>query len=568
MRRYMISFKILAAAVVGLILTWLVLVPMALLVLSAFKPTGLIQDPGLTFAHIYKVYTDPDFWVLTLNTFEFAIGAALFALVAGGVLAWLVERTDMPGRRFFRSFAVLPMVMPPFLLAMAWVMLLSPRTGMLNHFYRMMTGASGPLFDINSIAGMIFVEGLAIIPSAFLILSPAMRNIDSSLEEAAYLSGASTWRVLRRVLFPLLRPAFLAAAIYLFVVCCIVFDVPGAIGMPSRIYVIATKSYSLLNDNPSGLPDYATVSAMGLMFIAILIGLALLYQRMTRQGSRYVTVSGKNFWPRLTSLGRWRYVAFAGVSVYFVAAIFLPLAILVWTSLMPYLVRPSFDVLKLLTLRKHVEFLNNPMALEAGLNSLIIALMAGTAVAALSLAVAWLVNKSKVPGRKILDIVSFLPLATPGVLMAVALMYVYLYFNGFGVYGTIWIVAIAYTTVFLGFGSRSMLSSVTQIHPELEEAAQTCGASPFLTIRRVIVPLALPALGAVWLWVFSHSLRELGAALTLQGLSNSTVPTVLYSYWSSGQPNLAAVVGVWLLIALIVTILVANFIGAKMRRGA
>lgn len=567
MRKLMFSFKAVAAAVVGLILTWLVLVPMALLVLSAFKPTGLVQDPGLTFRHVYEVYTDPQFWQLTLNTIEFAAGSAMLALVAGALLAWLVERTDLPGRRFFRSFTVLPMVMPPFLLAMSWVILLSPRTGVLNQFYRQLFGGSGPFFDIYSMAGMVFVEGLAIAPSAFLILSPAMRNIDPSLEEAALLSGASTGRMLRRILFPLLRPALLAAAIYLFVVCCVVFDIPGAIGMPNRIFVISTKTYNLLAENPSGLPDYATVSAMGLMFIALLIGLALVYQNLTQQSRRYVTVSGKNFRPRVTKLGSWRFFAFAGVCLYFLAAVFAPLAVLVWTSLMPYLVRPSLEALKMLTLKNHTDFLSNPLALAASLNSLYIGLLAATAVAALSLAVAWLVNKSKVPGRKLLDIISFLPLAIPGVLVAVALMYVYLFFNGLGIYGTIWIIAIAYTTVYLSFGSRSMLGFVTQLHPELEEAAQTCGASPLLTIRRVIVPLTLPALGAVWLWVFSHALRELGAALTLQGLSNATVPTIIYGYWSSGQPNLAAAVGVWLLFALLVTILLSNVFSPKMRKG-
>jgi len=562
------SFKVGAVIIVGLFLTWLVLVPMTLIVISAFKPTGLVQDPGFTFSHVYKVYTDPFFWKLTLNTVQFALGAAVLALVFGGFLAWLVERSDLPGRRFFRTFAILPMVMPPFLLAMCWIMLLSPRTGIVNQIYRQLFHTREALFDIYSMSGMIFVEGLAIVPSAFLILSPVMRNMDPSLEEAALTSGASTWRMLRQILFPLLRPALLAGVIYLFVVCCVIFDVPGAIGMPERLYVISTYTFSLLTENPHGLPDYAQVSAMGLMLIALLVCLALLYQHLTKQSRRYVTVSGKNFRPRVFKLGRWRYPALIVVVLYFVASAFAPMLLLIWTSLMPYLVKPSVEGLKLLTLRNHLEFLHNPLAFSASINSLIIALVAASAVALLSLAVAWLVNKSKVPGRRLLDIISFLPLAFPGVLVAVGLMYVYLHFSGLGIYGTIWIIAIAYTTVYLSFGSRSMLGFVTQLHPELEEAAHTCGATNVFTIRRVIVPLAAPALVAVWLWVFSHSLRELGAALTLQGVSNATVPTILYGYWSSGEPNKAAAVGVWLLIALFITITVTPLFKATIRKRA
>lgn len=541
------------ALATGAVLVWLVVVPLVLLLISAFKPTGLIQDPGFTLRHILETYGSAWYWHLVLRTAEFAAGAAALALGLGGLLAWLVERTDMTGRALVRGLILLPMATPPFLLAISWTMLLSPRTGVINTVL-MHLGLPGPVFDIYSMAGMIFVEGLSLVPSAFLVLSPAMRNIDPSLEESAQMSGAGTFRTLRRIVFPLLQPAVIGTAIYLFVVSTIVFDIPGTIGMPGRIFVLSSEVYTRIAESPTGLPQYGQVSAMSMLFVVVLIGLAISYQRIVRNGRRFVTVSGKNFRPRLFKLGGWRPVAAALVWLYFIAAVLAPIFILLWMSIMPYHVVPSWSALTLATLENHREFFRNPFIVNGTLHSIVIAVFAASVVACLSLLTAWVANKTKVPGRRVLDLIAFLPIAIPGVLIAVGLIYVYLFFNALGLYGTIWIIAIAYATVYLSFGSRSLNGVVVQLHPELEEAAQLSGASWARTMRRIVIPLTLPALGSVWLWVFSHSLRELGAALTLQGVNNATITTVLYGYWSGGEPNKAAAVGIWLLVGILLVI--------------
>ena len=257
------------------------------------------------------------------------------------------------------------MATPPFLLAIGWIMLLSPRTGAINHVLMSVFGLAAPPFNIYSLSGMIFVEGLALVPSAFLIISPAVRNIDPSLEESALTSGAGTVRLMLRIVLPLLLPALLGTAIFLMIVSFVVFDIPGTIGMPSRIFVLSSQIYSLVTDSPQGIPEYGKVSAMALLFTAGLLTLAFAYHRLMRQSARFVTVTGKGYRPRPFKLGRWRWLAVAGVSAYFLCAVLLPLSILLWTSFMPYQGPISLAAAKAATLSNHREFFHNPF-IEVG----------------------------------------------------------------------------------------------------------------------------------------------------------------------------------------------------------
>lgn len=539
----------------GLPLGWLVLVPLVILGVSAFKPTGLAGDPGFTFANLTHTYGDPRFWQLAGRTAEFAVVASLGALVLGTFLAWLVERTDVPLRGLIRALAILPMAMPPFLLAIAWIMLLSPRTGLVNQLAGDAFGLAGPPFDIYSMGGMIFVEMLALVPSVYLVLAPAWRNIDPSLEESALVSGAGTFRLFRRILLPLLAPALAGTAAYLLIVSFVVFDVPGTIGMPARLFLLSTEIYQLVNNSPTGLPDYGTVSAMSLLLVAGLTVLGLVNQRLMRRGKAFATVTGKSFRPRRFRLGAYRWPILIATLAYFLVTVALPFGALLWTSFMPYQAPISRAALAHATLANHAGFFTDPAVRGAGLHSLVIALTAASGVTLLSFLVSWVVVRSRAPGRGTIDLLAFLPVAMPGVLVATALIFVYLSVPVLPIYGTVWIIAIAYVTLFLSFGSRTTNSAMAQLSGELEEAARTSGAGWGRTMRRVTVPLLTPALGSVWLWVFAHCLRELSSALLLQGVDNATLPTILFNYWSEGSPSKAAAVGLWLVAILLAVLL-------------
>ncbi|HQU48398.1 MAG TPA: ABC transporter permease subunit, partial [Casimicrobiaceae bacterium] len=433
------------------VLGYLVVVPLGLLVVASFSPTGLPLDPGWSVENYLRVFRDPGFYRLALTTLEFALGCTLATLIVGGTLAWLVERTDLPLKRLCRILIVVPMVLPPFLLAMGWVLLASPRTGLLTGLLQAVLGLSEAPFTIYSLGGMVFVETLALVPSTFLILSPAFRNMDPALEEAAMTSGASLTQTIRRIFVPLLAPAILAAATYLLMVGCLVFDVPGTLGMPVGIFVMSSRILYLATDQAGGVSAYGLIAVIAMSFLVLLLALAWLYRRMTRAAARFVTVTGKGFRPRQRKLGRAKPVAVAFVAVYFVLAVLLPLAVLGWTSLMPYLTPVRLDALRLVTLENHRAALESARVLHATWNSIWVSMLAATLTCALALAVSWVVHRTRVPGRGAIDALAFMPIAIPGVMIGMALVYVYLTLTFVPVYGTPWILVIAFTTVYLSF---------------------------------------------------------------------------------------------------------------------
>jgi len=543
------------AALLLATLCYLVLTPIALLLIASLKPTGLPLDAGWGVDNYVKVYGDPSFYRLIGRTLQFALGCMVGALIVGGLLAWLVERTDLPWPRAARAMILVPMVLPPFLLAMAWIMLASPRTGLANQLARDWFGLSQAPFDIYTLPGMIFVEVLALTPSTYLILAPAFRNMDPALEEAAMMSGARFASILTRIFLPMLAPAFLAAAAYLLMVGFLVFDVPGTLGMPVGIFVLSSRILYLATDQSGGISAYGMISAIAGSLLAMLLVLALVYRRLTRHSSRYVTVSGKGFRPRQLLLGPWRPFAAGFVGLYFVLSCLAPLAILIWTSLMPFQAPVSTEMLTKATLANHAAIFANARVGTALWNSLWVSILSATLVTALALVGSWIVLRTRQPGRSLIDVMMFIPIAIPGTMIGMALVYVYLTLTFVPIYGTAWILVVAYVTVYLSFASRAMGSVLIQLHRDLEEAARMSGATPFATLRRILVPLTLPALLGAWIWVVAHVMRELSTALLLQGDNNTTLAVLLFGYWSGGQPNRAAAVGVWLVaIMAIVTI--------------
>lgn len=540
-------------------LAWLVLAPLIVTALIAFKPSGFLGDPGWGFDSIIAVYTDASLLGPAANSLIFATAAALLAMVLGTALAFLTERCALRAPAALRAAFVLPMAIPPFMLAMGWSLLLSPRTGSINMLLKNWFGLATPLFNISSMSGMIFVEALSLAPSAFIVIAPAMRAIDAALEEAAILNGGAVRR-LRRVNLPLLRPALLGAFLYLFIVSLMVFDIPGTIGMPVGIELLSTRMYDMVNNAPTGLPDYGGISALSLMAILLLTGACLLYQRLMARAARFVTVTGKPARIRRIDLRGWTPVAWAGIALYLLIAVVLPVATIAWTSLLPYPMPPGAAALAQLSRQQHQAVAADPMIATAAWHSLSIALIAACGATLLGLAAGWVaVRRGGMLGRGI-DLLAFLPLALPGVLIGTSLANLYLAVPWMGMYGRVGIIAIAHLTVYLSFASRSLNAAIRQLHPDLEAASALCGASGSRTAWRILAPLAAPALAATFLWVFAHSLRELSAALLLQGRDNATLPTLLFGAWSQGQAGRAAAVGLWLLLILLALVLAGHLL--------
>jgi len=531
------------------VLVYLVVVPLVTLGVSSLRPTGFVFDSGWTFENYIKVYTSPRTYRMLLDTVIFAAGGTAVALVFGATFAWLVERTNIPGARLFRTIVILPMAMPPLLLALAWILLLSPSIGLLNTVVEGIFGANAHVFDIYTLPGMIFVEGLSLTPTAFLLTVPTLRNMDPSLEDAASASGANQWRILTRITIPMMKPTLLAAAIFLFIIGLLVFDVPGLIGIRGGIFTLSSEIYYQLSGG-AGAPNYGYIGAMAVLPILALFPLTILYQRMLRKGHRYVTVTSRSFRPRKIQLGRWRYVAMIPLIVYLLAGVVLPLLMLLVTSFLPYYTKIDASTLSQLTFANYVEIFEDRHVQRAVINTAVIGFTVATALAIFAPVISRQVIRTRGLAAQVIDKLAFLPVAFSHTMIGVALVFVYLSLNAIPIYGTIWIIIIAHITGYLTFATRTINGALLQIDPDLEAAARVSGASGPMAMRRITYPLLRPAILVVWIWVIAHSMRELSAALILTGRDNPVVSTVLWSFWEGGNTTVAAALGVCLMIVL------------------
>jgi iron(III) transport system permease protein len=541
---------------------YLVLVPMVLLLVGGFKPSGLVIDTGFTLDNYLRVYTQARTYELMFNTLVFAGGSTLLGLFLSITLAWIVQRTNIPFKAWLRTAIIAPMGIPMILVAMGWALLASPRIGFLNSVLMQIFNLSQSPLNIFSMPGMIFVQGIVMVPSSFLLLSTTFNNIDPAFEEASAMSGVGTFSTLRRIVFPLLRPGVLAVAITSFLVGLAAFDIVGVLGTKARITVLSTEIYFATTQTEGGLPDFGKISALSSVFFVTILGLSYLYNRQTQISARFATITGREYRPKLIDLGRWKYAAMIFVGGYMLVAIVLPVASLVWQSLTPYYGPFSLDKLHLVSLDNYRAVLNYPRVGLAIQNTLTIAVASASVLVCLATIISWIIVRSKYRARRLLDVLSMLPMAFPQIMLGVALLFVYLVVK-IGVYGTIWIIAIAYITAYIPYSTRTLNSTMFQIHKDLEEVAQVSGASWTRIMRTIILPLLMPSIIGLWVWVLIHAMRELSAALMLQSSKNYVLTTVMWNMWENAELPLVAAVGVGLVVFLFLVMGVGQILASR-----
>jgi iron(III) transport system permease protein len=539
---------------------WLALVPLVFLLWQSFLTPQTAAVPAqLTLENYVTAYFDRDNARLLLNSLQFATGAALLALVVGTSLAWMNERTNTPFKALFFALAIIPLVIPGILFTVAWIMLASPKIGLVNLALQGLTGTDAVFVNIYSMAGMIWVDGLHYSPMAFLLMTAAFRSMDPSLEEQAALSGASVPQIARRITLRLAWPAALGALLILFVRSIESFEVPALLGLPVGIHVYTSSIYQAIHDYPSRI-GLAAAYAVTLLLITSLGIYA--QSRLAREGSRFATVTGKGFRPRTIDLGRWRYVTAAIFILYFVVIVLLPFLVLVWTSLQKFYSAPSWAALGRVSLDSYRAVLDYPQFANVVWNSLVLAFGSAATVTLLSAVIAWVVLRTKVPGRWLLDNLASLPLVFPGLVLGLAIMVCYLTID-IGVYGTLWIMFIAYVTRFLPYGMRYNSASMLQIHKELEESAAMSGASWGMTFARVVLPLLKPGLLAGFIYVMIVSVRELSSSILLYSPGTEVVSIMIWELWQNGQYVELSALGVMLIAALFVLVLLAQLAGRR-----
>lgn len=537
---------IVVPAIALILLILLTVLPLSMLVIGSLQIEG---EQGLTFANYAKVYSDAETYRLLSNSFLYALGTALLAIGLGTALAYIVERTNVPLRRAFFAVALVPLIVPGIVSTIAWVYLASGKIGVVNKALMALLGLQEPPFEIYSLLGMIWAEGLHLSPLVFLVMVGAMRAMDPSLEEAAVTSGASPLRTLRSVTLPVLMPALASGALIMFIRGLESFEVPALIGIPARIPVFTSEIYEALRRYPQ---DYGVAGALGVGLLLVSAIGVWMYGRLTRRAERFATITGKGYRPRTIDLGAWRWPALAFLVLYLVVVVAMPFAVLLFVSLLPFYV-PSLDMLQRLTLENYLGVLQHPDTLLAARNSLLLALSAATMVMVLTAILAWIVVRTKLPGRRFLDLLAFLPIGIPGLVLAVALIFELISFP-IPIYGTLFILVIAYLTRYMPYGMRTNSAAMLQLHHELEEAAATSGASWWTTFRAIVVPLLWPSMIAGWTYVFVVSVRELSSSVLLVSQDSIVVSFVIFDLQASGQSNAVAALSVLLVLTLVVVV--------------
>jgi len=537
--------------------------PLVFLVLGSFSVATLPTEfnlAELTLANYAIVWLDPSTYRLFYNTFIYVTGSTAFGITFAAMLAWLVERTNIPGKIWIYAGVPLTLAMPGMLQAMAYVLLLSPRIGYLNQFL----GIFGidPL-NIYSLGGMIFIEGLRLVPTAFLMLVPLLRSMDPSLEEAAAMSGANPARTLRRVTMKLMLPGLLAVTIYQSMTALEVFEVPGILGLPVSIYVFSTKVYSLMHST-SSLPAYGQANALAMIYVVIAILATWLYARVISKSERFTIITGKGYRPREIDLGRSRWFALGFVLLFLTFSVILPFLVLAYVSFLPFLQSPSLTAFQMMTTAHYVDLWHTPLMGQVLMNTLQLVVVASTLTVVISFLISLVIVRSKFWGRKILDQLAFIPHAIPGIVMGLAFLWVFLQGTKFGInlHGGIWAIAIVFAVGYLAYGTRSMNAAILQIHKDLEEAAQVSGARPWRTMWRIFYPLMLPTFIGVWIWTMLHVVRIAGAPLILyEGTENQVLAVLIWNMWDEGRIESVGAIGTLLIIFLLFVTFALRMIG-------
>jgi iron(III) transport system permease protein len=539
---------------------WLALVPLVFLVWQSFLTPQTATRPAVfTLENYRNAYLSTETFRLFFNSVQYAAGTSLFALCLGTALAWMNERTNTPFKKLFFALSIIPLVIPGILFTVAWIMLASPKIGILNVMLQRTFDTDYVFFNIYTMTGMIWTDGLHYSPMAFLLMTAAFRSMDPSLEESALMSGASILQIAWKITLKLAWPAALGSLLILFVRSLESFEVPALLGLPVGIQVYTSSIYQAIHQYPSqiGLASSYAITLLLITSIGIYMQSQLAYQ-----GSKFSTVTGKGFRPRTIGLGGWRYFAAALFILYFVVIVLLPFLVLVWSSLQKFYSAPSWAALSRVSLDSYRTILDYPQFWSTVRNSLFLALTTATVVMLTGAVISWVVVRTKIQGRWILDNIASLPLVFPGLVLGLSIMICYLYLD-IGVYGTIWIMLIAYVTRFLPYGMRYVSTSMLQIHKELEESAAMSGASWALTFRRVILPLLKPGLLAGWIYVVIVSIRELSSSILLYSPGTEVVSIMIWELWQNGQYVELSALGVMLIIMLFCLVMIAQLIGKK-----
>ena len=542
------------------LVAYVALVPLGFLLWQSVQPTPADAGGGLSLRSYGAVYASAATRQLVADSLRFAGGAALISFCVGTLLAWLNERTNAPFKRLFFALSIVPLIIPGVLFAVAWIFLGSPKIGLVNIALQAVFRTTFVFVDVYSLSGMAFVEGLHYAPMAFLMMTAALRAMDPALEEAALVSGASVASVALRITLRMVAPVAFATLLLLFIRALESFEVPALLGLPAGIPVFTSAIYAAAHRYPG---DVGLASAYAVALLAVTSAGLWLQSRLAARSERRGSLAGRGYRHRLVDLGGWRWPAAALVVVYFLLIVGLPFLVLLWSSFQRFYAVPSMVALHSLTLDPYRFVAAFPSIARATLNTAVLAVATATAVMLVTSVIAWVVVRTRGSGGRLLDALASVPVAFPGLVLGLAVMVFYLHVD-IGVYGTLWILFIAYVTRFLPYGLRYSSASMLAIHRELEESAAMSGASWWVTFRLIVLPLLRPGLVAGWIYIAIVCVRELSSSILLYGPDSEVLSIVIWELWENGQYVELSAVGVLMMVALFALTLVAQRLGGSL----
>jgi iron(III) transport system permease protein len=545
------------------ILAFLVVYPVAMLLLGALTNTNPVVDGfgvfDLSLGNFIAVLGNANVHAALVNSLIACTGGTALAVAIGLTFSWIVVRTNTPWKRFLGAASMIPRFVPPLVAAVAWGILGSPKTGLINTMLKW-AGTDFRL-DLYSMGGVVMVFGMYYAPYVYMFTASALKNMDPSLEEAAEISGASAVRTLFTVTFPLIAPAIISGMLLSFVVMLGIYGIPAVLGAPANIHVLTTYIFKLTAWTP---PLYSTAAAVAIILMVV-TGMLVVVQQKVLAGRSYTTVAGKAFRPRSLNLGPWRWLTLGLALTYLVVVVVLPTLALLVASFRKFLfIRDAaalFDA-KAYSWGHFEAIFDNPLTVRSIWNTMEVGLITAICGGVLAFAIGYTVNRTQAQGRRTIDLLSTLPVAIPGLVVGVAYLWAWIGLPG-GLYGTVWILALAFVARFMPDTVKALSTSFMQLHKELEEAAWICGKGLLGTLRTIVLPLVRPGAIAAMTLLFTLAIRELGSSLFLYTSDTMVMAVLLLDYYEGGNTGKTAAFSVVQIVLLAVLIGVANWLASR-----
>jgi iron(III) transport system permease protein len=529
----------------AMLLLALTVYPLAMLLVGSFYTAPPGEAGTFSLAGYRGLFTAANAKIF-FDTFAIALVKTVLSLVLAVALAWIVARTDTPWRRTLEVLITLPFFIPPILTAMAWGMLGNPQVGTINLAWQWLTGSQSAIVNVYSWGGVVWHMMQYSTPFMFILIVEAFRAMDPSLEESSRTSGASGPRTAWRITLALMLPVLSSSFILSFIRGLESFESPLFFGTPAGIEVVTTRIYHLINHEAR--PDYQAVTAISFAIVALMMLIVVVQRRLLGRRS-FQTITGKGFRPVPIRLGGWRWVALAFCLLFVLVAVVLPVSQLVLGSLFKFV---GFYSLDSLTLDHYRNVWNNRLFWRALSNTLLLGFGAATVTMFLGACVAYIAARTVWRGRRVLELLAWLPWMMPGMVLGVGFLWGFsLLPSWIHIYGTIWALFLAYLALGSPLAVRVMSASFMQISMDLEECARTSGASWWRTFLRILVALAWPSFAAGWVLTFFMVLRELSASVLLYSAGNEVLSVVMLSMWTDGKAEEVSVVGLLLLLLVL-----------------